>query len=228
LHIPAGDNNTDATDVTVIGVVGDFKNNGLAVPPEPQITVLYSQHPLVNYGSKNIVVRAVSEPRSLTPVIRRQLHDLGPDLPLAQVQTIDEHVEQQTGGHRFTAALLASFAVAGLALATVGIYGVISYLVTQRTRELALRITLGASRARVLWLVVKQGVAMAAIGTAIGLSGAVAIQKLMGSLLFGISAVEPVTFAGGALFLVGVAAIASAIPGARVMWIDPASALRQD
>jgi ABC-type antimicrobial peptide transport system permease subunit len=149
-------------------------------------------------------------------------------LPLAQVQTIDEHVEQQTGGHRFTAALLASFAVAGLALATVGIYGVISYLVTQRTRELALRMTLGASRAGVLWLVVKQGVAMAAIGTAIGLSGAVAIQKLMGSLLFGISAVEPVTFAGGALFLVGVAAIASAIPGARVMWIDPASALRQD
>ena len=228
LQIPAGENTTDATDVTVIGVVGDFKNNGLVLPPEPQITVLYSQHPLVNYGFKDIVIRTASEPRLLAPAIRRQLYKLDPNLPLSEVETIDEHIEEQTGGNRFTAALMASFAIAGLALAIVGNYGVTSYLMTQRTRELAMRMALGASRAAVLWLVVRQGLGMATRGAALGLCGAWAAQKLMGELLFGISPLDSLTLIGGALFLLTVAAIASAIPGARVRQIDLAGALRQD
>lgn len=228
LQIAPGANITDSADVTIIGVMGDFKNAGLALPSEPQITVLYSQHPLVNYGFKDVVIRTASEPRLLLPEIRRQLHELDPDMPFAEVQTMDEIVEAQTGGQRFTTILLASFAVAGLALAVVGIYGVISFLVAQRKQELAVRIALGASRAHVLWLVLKQGLEMATFGAVIGLLGAWATQKLTSGLLFGVSPVDPVTFAGAAFFLLAVAGIASAIPGARALGIDPARTLRQD
>jgi len=228
LQIPPGRDITDSADVTIIGVMGDFKNAGLALPPEPQIVVLYSQHPLVNYGFKEIVIRAAADPRALEPEIRAELHDLDSDMPFAEVQTMDEVVEAQTGGQRFTTVLLASFAVAGLALAIVGIYGVISFLVAQRNQELAVRMALGASHGNVLWLVIKQGLKMAAIGAAIGLCGAFAAQKFTSGLLFGISPVDPLTFAGAPIFLLAVAAIACAIPGARVLRIDPAQALRQD
>jgi putative ABC transport system permease protein len=228
LQIAPGANITDSADVTIIGMMGDFKNAGLALPSEPQITVLYSQHPLVNYGFKDVVIRTAAEPRLLLPEIRRQLHELDPDMPFAEVQTMDEIVEAQTSGQRFTTILLASFAAAGLALAVVGIYGVVSFLVAQRKQELAVRIALGASRARVLWLVLKQGLEMATFGAVIGLLGAWATQKLTSDLLFGVSPVDRVTFAGAAFFLLAAAAIASAIPGARALGIDPARTLRQD
>jgi ABC-type antimicrobial peptide transport system permease subunit len=110
----------------------------------------------------------------------------------------------------------------------VGIYGVVSFLVTQRKQEMAVRMALGASRANVLWLVLKHSLGMAAIGAAIGLIGAGAAQRLTSGLLFGISPVDPVTFTGAAFFLLAIAAIASAVPAARVLLIDPAGALRQD
>jgi putative ABC transport system permease protein len=226
LQISPGANISDSADVTIIGIVGDLRNAGLALPPQPQIIVLYSQHPLVNYGFKDIVVRTAAEPRFLVPQIRAQLHELNPDMPFSEVQTMDEVVEAQTGGQRFTTILLASFAAAGLALAVVGIYGVVSFLVAQRKQELAVRIALGAPRVSVLWLVLKQGLEMAAIGAAIGLGGAGAAQRLTSGLLFDISPVDPVTFASAALFLLAVAAVASVIPGARVMSIDPARTLR--
>jgi len=228
LGIPPGANITDSADVTIIGVVGDFRNAGLALPPEPQITVLYAQHPAVNYGFKDIVIRAAAEPRLLAPQISRQLHQLDPDMPFAEVQTMDELVEQQTGGQRLTTALLVTFAAGGLALAAVGIYGVIAFLVAQRRQELAVRIAVGATPAAALWLVLKQGLQLATTGAAIGLLGASAAQKLIRGLLFGISPLDPVTFAGAAAFLVAVAAIASAIPCAGVLRIDPARTLRQE
>jgi putative ABC transport system permease protein len=228
LRIPRGENTSDDTDVTIVGVVGDFKNAGLAHSPDPQITVLYAQHPLVNYGFKDIVIRTAADPNPLVPEIRRQLHELDSDLPFADLHTMNELVQAETGSQRFTTLLLSSFAAAGLALAVVGIYGVISFLVTQRKQELSVRIALGASRANVLWLVLKQGLEMAAIGAAIGLAGAWSAQRLMGRLLFGVSPVDPLTFAGAAAFLLAVAAIASAIPGLRVLQIDPAQMLRQD
>lgn len=228
LQIPPGGNTTDAADVTIIGVAGNFRNAGLVLPPEPHITVLYSQHPLVNYGFKDIVIRTAAEPRSLAPEIRRQLHQLDSDMPFAEVQTIEELVEQQTGGQRFTTMLLAAFAAAGLALAIVGIYGVVSFLVAQRKQELAVRIAVGADRSMVLWLVLRQSLGMAALGAMLGLLGAGAAQKLTSGMLFGISSLDPVTFAGAATFLLLVAAVASVIPGARVLGIDPARVLRQD
>ena len=226
--IAVEENITDDVDVAIIGVIGDFKNAGLALAPQPQIAVLYSQHPLVNGGFKDILIRTASEPHLVESGIRSQLGALDSDMPFAEVQTIDELVERQTGGQRFTTVLLVSFAVAGLTLAVVGIYGVVSFLVAQRNHELAVRIALGASRANVLWLVLKHSLGMASIGAAIGLIGACATQRLTSGLLFGISPIDPITFAGGAAFLIVVAGIASAIPGARVMQIDPAGALRQD
>jgi putative ABC transport system permease protein len=221
-------NITDDVDVTIIGVIGDFKNAGLVRAPQPQITVLYSQHPLVNGGFKDILVRTASDPYSVESEVRSQLRALDSDMPLAEVQTIDELVERSTGGQRFTTVLLAAFAVAGLALAVVGICGVVSFLVAQRKQELAVRMALGASHGNVLWLVLKHGLKMAAIGAAIGLCGAWAAQKLTAGLLYGISPLDPLTFAGAPIFLLAVAAIACAIPGARVLQIDPAQALRQD
>jgi predicted permease len=228
MQLPPGAGVTDSSDVTIVGIIGDFRNNGLALPPEPQIVVLYSQHPLVNYGFKDIVIRTVSDPSSLAPAISRQLHDLDSDMPFAEVQTIEALVEEGSGGQRFTAVLLSLFAAAGLMLAIVGIYGVVSFVVAQRNQELAVRIALGASRANVLWLVLKQGLEMATIGAAIGLLGAYASQKLTSGLLFGVSPFDPATFAGGAALLLAVAAIASAVPGMRVMRIDPSEVLRQD
>jgi putative ABC transport system permease protein len=228
LQIAPGANITDSADVTVIGIVGDFRNAGVALPAEPQITVLYSQHPLVNYGFKEIVIRTAAEPRLLVPEIRRQLHELDADMPFAEVQTMEEIVKAKTGAQRFTTVLLASFAAVGLVLAVVGIYGVISFLVGQRQQELAVRIALGASHGRVLWLVLKRGLKMATIGAAIGLLGAWATQKLTTGLLFNISPVDPITFAGAALFLLTVAAVATVIPGARVFRLDPAQTLRQE
>ena len=147
-------------------------------------------------------------------------------MPLAEVQTIDELVERQTGGQRFTTVLLASFAVAGLALAVVGIYGVVSFLVAQRKQEMAVRMALGASRINVLWLVLKHSLGMTSLGATIGLIGACATQRLTSGILFGISPVDPVTLTGAAFFLLAIAVIASAIPAARVSRIDPAGALR--
>ncbi|HEY3936217.1 MAG TPA: FtsX-like permease family protein, partial [Bryobacteraceae bacterium] len=146
----------------------------------------------------------------------------------ADVRTMDELVEGQTGGQRFTTVLLSLFAVAGLVLAIVGIYGVVSFLVARRRQELAVRIALGASRSNVLWLVLRQGLEMATVGAVIGLLGAWAAQKLTSGLLFEISPVDPLTFSGAAIFLLAVAAIACAIPGARVLQIDPAQTLRED
>jgi predicted permease len=228
LNIPPGANISDSADVTIIGVIGDFRNSGLALPPEPQIIVLYSQHPLVNYGFKEIVIRTASDPHLLVPEITRQLHAMDLDMPFAQVRTIDEIVEQETGSQRFTTLLLGLFAAAGLVLAAVGTYGVVSFLVAQRKSELALRVAVGASVQNVLWLVLKQGLRMAAVGASAGLVGVWATQKLMNKLLFGISPVDPLTFAGSAVFLVAVVMVACWAPAWRAARTDPCTALRAE
>jgi predicted permease len=224
----AASNTADNADVTIIGVISDFRNRGLTNPPQPQIVGLYSQHPIVNFGFKDIVVRTASDPRSLSREIANQLHSLDPDMPLAEVQTFDEIVQRQIDDKRCATILLSSFAIGGLVLAVVGVYGVVSIVVSQRKQELAVRIALGASRANAVTLVLSQAMRNAVIGTMLGLIGAWAAQRLIRGFLFQISAVDPITFVGGAIFLLAVATVASAIPASRATRIDPAQLLRQE
>ena len=228
LQIPAGGNTTDAADVTIVGVIGDFKNNGLASAPEPQIIGMYSQHPQVNYGFKDVVIRTAADPHLLVREIARQLHAMDPDMPFSQVRTIDELVEQHTGDQRFTALLLALFAASALVLAAVGIYGVMSFLVAQRRRELAIRAAVGANAASILRLVLGTGIRMAAAGAILGLLATLAAQKLVSGILFEISPFDPLTFAGAALFLLGVSFAACWVPAWRSSRVDPSVALRAE
>ena len=228
LQVDPGTANTmDNADVTIVGVIGDFRNHGLVLDPQPQIIGLYSQHPIVNFGFKDIVVRTASEPRTVSREIANQLHALDPDMPLAEVQTFDEVVQREIGDKRFTTFLLSAFAIAGLILAIVGVYGVISLVVSQRTQELAIRIALGSTRANAVALVLAQALRLAAIGTVMGLAGAWAGQRLIRSFLFQVSPADPITFGGGAFFLILVAIVASLIPAARAMRIDPSQLLRE-
>ena len=228
LNIPPGSDIDDSSDVTIVGIIGDFRNNGLASPPEPQIIALYSQHPLVTYSFRDIVVRTAADPHLMIPEIARQLHSMDAELPFAQTRTIEEGVESLTGGERFTTALLVIFAVIGLALAAVGIYGVVSFLVAQRTHEMAIRVAIGASGANVLWLVLRQGLQMAMAGAAAGLIGAWAARKMISGLLFGISPFDPLTFAGATIFLLILVAVACSAPAWRASRVDPCVALRSE
>ena len=220
LAIAPGANTTDASDVRIVGVAGDFRNAGLATAAEPHVTVLYAQHPLVNYGFKDIVVRTASDPYAIAPVVARQLHQLDAELAFAEVQTLDDMVAEQAGGQRLTAILLTLFASAGVALAVVGVYGVVSFLVAQRRVELAVRMAVGASGGAVLWLVLRDTLVIALAGAAAGLAGAVAGQRLTSGLLFGISPIDPLTFTAATAFLLAVAGAATAVPAVRAMRIE--------
>lgn len=228
LNLPPGGSTSDSADVTIVGIIGDFRNAGVKLPPEPQIVALYSQHPLVNYGFKDVVIRTSSEPRAIAPTIANELHKLDPDMPFAQVQTMQEHVDEQTGSQRFTTVLLVLFAASGLALAVIGIYGVVSYLVAQRTQEMAVRLALGSSQGAILWIVVRQSLKMGLIGAAVGVAGGLAARQLTSGLLFGISPADPFTFAGAVGLLLLVVLVAGAVPGARAMRIELVEALRQE
>ena len=213
---------------TVIGVIGDTMNRGLALPPLPQLTALFRQTPDLNYGFKNLIVRTALDPLQLAPSIRKQLHLLDADLPFAEVSSMDEIMQQQTSDRRYTTALLILFAVVGLGLAAMGVYGVVSYIVIQRTNEIGLRMALGARRPEILWLVLKQGLEMAAVGTVVGLAGAWALRRTVAELVFGISPADPATFVSAALVLIGFAVIASLLPARRATKVDPMVALRYE
>lgn len=215
------------TRLTIVGVIGNTKNRGLAFSADPEIVGLYRQMPVFNFGFKDLVVRTAGDPYTMADTIARQLHALDPDLPLAEVSTVEEHMSAQTRDARFTTVLLGLFALVGFALAIVGVYGVISYLVAQRTQEIGIRMALGAQRANVLWLVLRQGLWLGVAGTAVGLYGAWQMGKAMQHLLWGVSPLDPATFLSASVGLMLVAGLATAIPGLSAMRIDPLLALRR-
>jgi putative ABC transport system permease protein len=213
---------------TIIGVMGDIMNRGIVLPPEPQVTTLFRQTPEVNYGFKNLIVRTALDPTQLAGPIRRELHSLDPDLPFAEVSSMQDIMDRQTADRRYTTELLGLFAVIGMVLSGVGVYGVVSYLVAQRTSEIGLRMALGAGRADVLWMVLKQGLRMAGIGAAAGLLGAWMLRQAVSQLVFGISPADPETFLSAALLLLVFAAAASYLPARRAVKVDPITALRYE
>jgi putative ABC transport system permease protein len=211
---------------TIIGVIGNSMNRGLALAPLPHITTLFRQTPELNAGFKNLIVRTSLDPMQLAPPIRKQLHALDADLPFAEVSTMDQIMDRQTADRRYTTGLLALFAAFGVLLAGIGVYGVVSYVVAQRTSEIGLRMALGAERGDVLWMVIKQGLWMATVGAITGLAGAWILRQAIAQLLFGISPADPATFSAAAFLLVAFAVAASYVPARRAANVDPMVALR--
>ncbi|HWS54266.1 MAG TPA: ABC transporter permease [Pyrinomonadaceae bacterium] len=215
----------DQEPTEIVGVVGDVKHKGLDAEANPTV---YWPHPELPYNGMSLVVRAKGDPATLGAAAQREIQALDPEQPVADVRTMTQWMAESIGRARFSAQLLAVFAVLALVLATVGIYGVISYSVTQRTHELGVRIALGAQRSDVLRLVVGQGLALAAIGLATGLAGAFGLTRLMRSLLYEVSTTDPLTYAGLSLFLLLVALAACYIPARRATKVDPMEALRYE
>ncbi len=214
--------------VTVVGVIADSRNDGLSLPIKPQVITLFRQLPVVNYGFKDVMLRTEVDPKSLEPALVQQFHALDPRLPLSEMMTITEDIELMTSDKRFTSLVLTGFAALGLLLALVGIYGVVSYLVAQRNQELGIRLALGADRANLLMLIVRQGFVLAASGVCLGLLGTVLASRALSSLLYKTSALDVPTLAAASAFLLLVALAASAIPARRAASIDPMHALRTE
>jgi putative ABC transport system permease protein len=218
----------------VVGVVNDTKQLGLANPEAPTVFVPVAQVPdqLLLYtrqsAGTNFVLRTLGDPLNLSAAIKRELLSLDPLTPLRELRAMEEILSNSLMAERFYMLLLALFAVIGLMLAVIGIYGVISYSVAQRTHELGVRIALGAQSRDVLRLVVGQGLKLALAGVLLGLAGALGLTRLLKTLLFGVSATDPLTFAGVALLLVSVALVACWIPARRATRVDPLVALRYE
>ena len=211
--------------IEVVGVVRDGKYRSL----REEATLCLYQPFLMNYRhAMNLLARTESEPQSLLPAVSSIVAALDPRLPVFNVRTLDEQVRAATAQERAAATLTSLFGALALLLAAIGIYGVMAYAITQRTREIGLRMALGAQRADVLRLVVGQGMLLVLIGVAIGMASSFALTRLLDSLLFGVSATDPLTFAGIALLLVVVAMIACWIPARRATKVDPLTALRHE
>ena len=209
----------------VVGVVGDVKVRQLAEPPRP---FFYQPTEQAYSQGVSLVVRAERDPRSLLPVVRDAVRAIDPDLPVFDVKTMGEHLGITLYPARLASTMMGTLGVLALLLAALGLYGVIAFGVAQRTREIGVRMALGARPADVLGLVIAQGMRLAGLGLAIGLVLALAGTRLVASLLFGVSPTDPATIAGIALLLVSVTAFASWLPARRAASVDPMLALRHE
>jgi putative ABC transport system permease protein len=210
--------NASASWLTIVGVAGDARNFGLDTEARPEAYVSYLQSPSERM---RLVIRTSAEPLSLVPAVRAAVQAFDTDLPFSQVTTMEQLYAKAAAQRRLSMFLLAIFAAEALLLAAFGIYGVLSYSVTQRTQEIGVRMTLGAQRNDILKLVIRQGIKLILVGVVIGLIGAFALTRLMKNMLFGVSATDPLTFGLIALLLTGVALLACYVPARRAMKVDP-------
>ena len=211
--------------ITVVGVVGDTKLYGLANPSRLEVYVSSLQYPGSNM---NLVVKSRTDPAALISAIRGAVASIDKDQPIFAISTMNQLVSDSLGTRRITLILLGAFSGLALVLAAIGIYGVISYSVAQRTHEIGIRMALGAQPIDVLRMVLKQGAKIAFAGVAIGVMVSLGLTQLMSSLLFSVSAADPLTFAGVAILLVLVALLACYIPARRALRVDPMVALRYE
>jgi putative ABC transport system permease protein len=210
---------------TIVGVVREVKHARLDASLRESVYLPFAQIPI---GGSSLAIRTSGRPENLIAAVRNQVREIDPDLPVTRIMPMTEVVARSVWQPRLYTALFGVFAVVALILATVGIYGVMSYSVTQRTREIGLRMALGAERKDVLKLVVGQGIVLAAIGVGVGLVAAAALTRLMSSLLFGVTTTDPITFAAVSVLLTGVALGACFIPARRAAKVDPMVALRYE
>jgi len=215
----------------IVGVVADVRHQDLQAEPEDMIYYPLTVGPVAQpqvARSLDMVVRTAGTPLQLVRVLRRELRDLNPRIPLSNPRTMETVFASATARTSFTMAMLGAASGIALLLGLVGIYGVISYVVTQRTREIGVRMALGATGAGVRGMVVKQGLGLTLLGVAVGLLAAGALSSVMSSVLFGVSALDPVTYGSVAAVLVAVAVMASWIPAERAASVDPSTALREE
>jgi predicted permease len=209
----------------IVGVVADERFMGLAATGVPATYFPHAQFPM---NEMWLLVRSGGDPLSLVPALRARVWQLDPALPMDDVQAMPDLLGRSVAEPRFNSGLLSGFAGAALLLAAIGIYGVLSYTVAQRTGEIGVRMALGASRANVLRLVVAQGLGVAVAGIAIGTVGALGLARALASLLYGVDGRDPLIFGGSALLLAGVAALAACVPAVRASRIEPVEALRYE
>jgi putative ABC transport system permease protein len=210
----------------IVGVVGDIRQDGPARAPRSEIYMPYQQHP-GRATSLSVVVRTAADPTSLFETMRRKARATSPDVPV-KFTTLETLLAENVAAPRFRTLLLGIFAGLAVCLAVAGVYGVMAYVVGQRSNEIGLRMALGASPGKVMGLVLGQGLALAGIGLAIGLAGAVVATRLLTKMLFEVKPGDPMTYAGVVVLLAVVALAASYIPARRATKVDPLVALRQE
>ncbi|HKS43453.1 MAG TPA: ABC transporter permease [Blastocatellia bacterium] len=215
----------DPAPCEIIGVVGDSKHQGLDVEPR---AMSYWPHPELTYSAMTIVARTEGDPLSYSSAVQAAVQALDKDQPIADVRTMEQWLSDSVAKPRFITLLLSVFAAVALVLAMVGIYGVMSYSVTQRTHEIGIRMALGASSTNVMRMVVRQGMVLALLGVGCGLAASFALTRVLAGFLFGVSTTDPVTFGLIAALLAGIALVACAVPARRATKVDPMIALRYE
>jgi predicted permease len=211
----------------VVGVVGNEHVHGIAAASPPAVYLPLAQVPVAN-GGYTLLVRASTDPVVLVPAVRRVVRELDAGLPLFGIEPLAATVTASLGQQRFTMTVLVVFAGVALVLAVVGVHGVLSYSVSQRTREIGVRMALGADARTVRSLVVGEGARLAAAGLCVGLFGAFVLTRVLTTLLYGVGPADPPTFAGVALLLGVVALLASLLPARRAARVDPMTVLRTE
>jgi predicted permease len=211
--------------ITIVGVVGVVKQDGLDV--DGKIVTYFSceQHPS---NGMFLAARTTSDVAPLSAAIIGEIHAVDPTVVIYDVRTMQDRLRDSLARQRFASTMLSSFALFALLLAAVGLYGVMSYLVTQSTRDIGVRVALGARPGDIVGMVVRQGLQLSAVGIVAGLAGAAALTRVMSSLLFGVSATDVVTFSAVPLLLAAVAFAATVIPALRATSVDPIVALREE
>jgi len=216
--------NPSGPPVTVVGVVANVKHNGLTSVVKEKFYIPHTQwHKSVGnpIRAMTLVVKSVVDPSSLVPAIRREIRAIDPNVPPADVRTMDEVVRAAMATPRFTGILLAGFAALALTLAAVGVYGVLSYAVSRRTREIGIRMAVGANRGDVMRMILARGITLALAGIAAGLVVAQWAAGLMRGLLYGVTAADPLTFAAVGAMLLTVAIVATAVPAWSATRVNP-------
>jgi putative ABC transport system permease protein len=223
----------DSTPRTVVGVVKDVRELGVRYAPPAVIYVPLAQVPaplqrlVMSINPMSLLVRSAGNPTGLAAAVERAVWTADPDQPVSNVAEMSEVVARSLGTERFATLLLGLLAAVVLTLAAVGIYGVLSQLVGQRTREIGVRMAFGATQARVLWLVIRQAIGPVLVGVALGLAAAYALTRLLAHLLFGVSPEDPLTFVVGSALMAGVALLASSLPAWRASCLRPVESLRE-
>jgi putative ABC transport system permease protein len=215
----------DGLYLEIIGVVGDLKDYGLASENQPIFYLPFRQIP---NEDMTLAVRVEGEPTTSAPAVRNAIWDLDKDVAISSISTLNARVSESTSSEKFQTLLLGTFAGIALILTAIGLYGVLAYIVSQRRRELGIRIALGASGSSVMVEVVRKGVIMAAVGIALGLLGGFAVSRLIQSLLFEITATDPLTYILVSLFLILVTLAACMLPAIKAVHIDPVKALKME